>query len=57
MTPQLKAVGDSVAIPTAFLAWLKAITIPEVAALLAGIYTALRICELIYTWVKKWRAS
>lgn len=52
---QLKTIGDSVAIPTAFLAWLKAITIPEIAALLAGVYTLMRICELTYSWIKKWR--
>ena len=52
---QLKAIGDSVAVPTAVLAWLKAITIPEAAALLAGVYTALRIGELLYGWFRKWR--
>jgi hypothetical protein len=55
MSPQIKAVGDSVAVPTAILAWMKAITIPEVAALLAGVYTALRIGELLYSWYRKWR--
>lgn len=52
---QLKAAGDSIAIPTAFLAWMKAITIPEIAALLAGVYTALRIGELVHGWYRKWR--
>jgi hypothetical protein len=55
VSAQLKAIGDSVAIPTAFLAWLKAITIPEAAALAAFVYTALRIGELLYGWYKKWR--
>lgn len=52
---QLKAIGDSVAVPTAVLAWLKAITIPEAAALAAFVYTTLRIGELVYNWFKKWR--
>lgn len=52
---QLKAVGDSVAIPTAVLAWFKAITIPDLAALAALVYTAMRIAELFYGWYKKWR--
>ena len=50
---QLKVIGDSVAIPTAILAWIKAITIPEAAALAAFIYTVLRIAELVYGWFKK----
>ena len=50
---QLKAIGDSVAIPTAILAWIKAITIPEAAALAAFVYTTLRIGELLYSWFKK----
>jgi hypothetical protein len=50
---QLKTIGDSVAVPTAVLAWLKAITIPEAAALAAFVYTTLRIGELIYSWFKK----
>lgn len=54
-TPHLKALGDSVAIPTAFLAWLKAIPFSEVAAALAGLYTLLRIGELVYGWFKKRR--
>lgn len=49
----LKAAGDTVAIPTAVLAWLKAISIPDAAALLAGIYTGLRILELLYVWSSK----
>ena len=52
----LKAVGDSVAIPTAVLAWLKAISIPDLAALAALIYTALRITEVLHSWYKKWRS-
>lgn len=52
---QLKVIGDSVAIPTAILAWIKAITIPEAAALAAFVYTTLRIGELIYSWFKKGR--
>jgi hypothetical protein len=50
---QLKALGDTVAIPTAVLAWLKAITIPELAAFAALVYTVLRIGELLYGWFKK----
>lgn len=50
---QLKAVGDSVAIPTAVLAWINAITIPDAAALAALVYTLLRIGELLYSWLKK----
>lgn len=49
----LKAVGDSVAIPTAVLAWLKAITIPDLAALAALVYTVLRIAEVVYGWLKR----
>lgn len=57
MTPpeQVKALGDSVAIPTAFLVWLKAISIPDAAAFAALVYTILRIAELIYGWVKRKR--
>jgi hypothetical protein len=59
--PYLKAACDSVAVPTAFLAWLQPIDIPKAAALLAGIYTALRILELLYGWFvvlhRKWRRS
>jgi hypothetical protein len=55
VSQQIKVAADTVAVPTALLAWLKAITIPEFAALLAGIYTALRIGELLWTWIKKWR--
>jgi hypothetical protein len=50
---QLKAVGDTVAVPTAVLAWLKAIPFPELAALAAFVYTALRIAELLHTWFNK----
>jgi hypothetical protein len=50
---QLKAIGDSVAIPTAVLAWIKAITIPDAAALAALLYTLLRIGELLHGWLKK----
>lgn len=53
--PQVKAAADGVAIPTVFLAWLKAITIPDAAALAALVYTLLRIGELCYLWWKKWR--
>jgi hypothetical protein len=56
VSQQIKVAADTVAVPTALLAWLKAITIPEFAALLAGVYTFLRICELVYGWFKKWRA-
>lgn len=52
---QLKTIGDSVAIPTAVLAWLHAISIPDAAALAACIYTVLRIAELLYGWLRKWR--
>lgn len=52
---QMKAIGDTVAVPTAVLAWLGALSIPDVAALLAGVYTAMRIIELLYLWFKKWR--
>lgn len=50
---QLKQIGDSVAIPTAVLAWLQAITIPDAAALAALVYTLLRIGELVHSWFKK----
>ena len=55
LTPheQVKAAVDAVAIPTAFLAWLKAISIPDAAALAALVYTVLRIGELVYSWSKK----
>lgn len=52
---QVKAVADTVAVPTAVLAWLKAITIPDAAALAALIYTLLRIGELVHSWFKKRR--
>lgn len=48
---ELKALGDSVAIPTAFIAWLTPTTIPEAAALAALAYTCLRIAELISRWI------
>lgn len=58
LPPQtLKAAGDSVAIPTAILAWMKAITIPDLAALAALVYTVLRIAELMYGWFKKRRGK
>lgn len=48
---QLKAVGDSVAIPTALLAWMKAITIPDLAALAALVYTLCRLTEWVVSWL------
>ena len=57
----LKAAVDSVAIPTAFLAWFKAISIPDVAALAALIYTLCRIIEWSVSWlyprVREWFRS
>ena len=52
---QLKVAGDAVALPVAFLSWVKAISIPELAAFAAFVYTALRIGELVYGWIKAWR--
>lgn len=48
-----KAAGDGIAIPTAFLVWAKAITIPDLAAAAALVYTLLRIAELLHGWLKK----
>jgi hypothetical protein len=52
---QLKAAADTVAVPTAVLAWLKAIPIPDLAAFAALVYTVLRIAELVHSWFKKRR--
>ncbi len=46
---------DSIAVPTAILAWLQAITISDFAAFAAGLYTVLRIVELLFLWYRKWR--
>lgn len=50
-----KAAGDGVAIPTSILVWFKAITIPDLAAFAALVYTVLRIGELVYGWWLKKR--
>ena len=38
---------------TTFVGYLKAIPFPEIAAVLACIYTGLRIIELIVGWLRK----
>lgn len=54
MSPEhMKAAADSVVMPTAVLAWLKAITVPDIAALLAAPYTLLRIIELCVKWTRR----
>jgi hypothetical protein len=52
-----KAAADTVVIPTSILAWFKAITIPEAAAVAALVYTLLRIAELLVGWFRKWRSK
>lgn len=48
-----KARGDVASVGTAVLAYLKIIPWPELAAMLACIYTTLRIAELVSGWLKK----
>lgn len=53
LSSDTKIVADAVAVPSAFLGYLKAIPWPEVAAFLACIWTALRIAEMLYGWWNK----
>jgi hypothetical protein len=53
----VKGAADTVAVPTAILAWVKAISIPDLAALAALVYTLLRIAEVLYGWFKKRKRS
>jgi len=44
---------DAIVVPSAITSWVASINWPTVAAILACIYTALRIVELVYGWRKK----
>lgn len=49
-----KAGTDSVVIPTAVLTWFHAVTIPDVAAFLAALYTLCRLAEWIVKVLIPW---
>lgn len=51
----VKHKGDVAAVGTAFLSYFKTIPWPELAAFLACVYTALRIVETVWAWMKKRR--
>jgi hypothetical protein len=48
----MKLVVDAVTMPTAVLGFVGAIPWSTVAAILASLYTLLRIVELVYGWFK-----
>lgn len=49
---QVKAGADVAAVGTAGISWLKLYPVHELAALAALIYTALRIGELLFKWLR-----
>lgn len=52
LSDPIKHKADFAAIGTTALAYFKAIPWPELAAAMACLYTALRILELLWGWVR-----
>lgn len=50
---KIKTGADIVVIPPSLASLFTSIEWPTVAAILASLYTALRIGELLYSWLKK----
>lgn len=53
--PPAKLPTDVAVIGTSVLGWFQVIHLPNVAAFLAAVYTALLIIEKLWGWFRKWR--